>query len=261
MGNGPWLAATGNHLGQIAFAAGETARATTYFREALELNRNHGDLWGIAISLANLSLVAVARGDPDAATVVLKESLDVWRTLGSQEGAVISLAIVAHVFAARGEHRQATRLFAATWAANETLGHEFELPTRDVFARTIALLQRRLGPIQFAEAWSEGTTWSLAQAIAAAAAMPLVVPSTLNEHPADASAPVDGLSPRQREVLHLLVAGQTDRQIADGLFISRRTVQVHVAAIFAKHGVNTRTAAATTAIAAGLVTAEPPPPA
>jgi DNA-binding NarL/FixJ family response regulator len=58
------------------------------------------------------------------------------------------------------------------------------------------------------------------------------------------------------EVLRLLVAGHTDRQIADALFISHRTAQGHVAGIFNKLGVNSRTAAATAAIRDGLVSPE-----
>jgi DNA-binding NarL/FixJ family response regulator len=66
-----------------------------------------------------------------------------------------------------------------------------------------------------------------------------------------------GLTPREVEVLRLLVAGRTDREIAEELFISRRTAQGHVANIFAKLGVNSRTAAATAALRAGLVADEP----
>ena len=50
-----------------------------------------------------------------------------------------------------------------------------------------------------------------------------------------------------------MVAGRTDREIAEALFIGRRTAQGHVANIMAKLGVNSRTAAATAAIAAGFV--------
>ncbi len=54
-------------------------------------------------------------------------------------------------------------------------------------------------------------------------------------------------------MLALLAAGRTDREIAGALFVSVRTVEHHVARILAKLGVRTRTAAATAAIASGLV--------
>ena len=60
-------------------------------------------------------------------------------------------------------------------------------------------------------------------------------------------------------MLRLLVAGRTDREIAEALFIGRRTAEGHVANIFAKLEVNSRTAAATAALAAGLVAPAPGP--
>jgi DNA-binding CsgD family transcriptional regulator len=67
--------------------------------------------------------------------------------------------------------------------------------------------------------------------------------------------PVDtyGLSPREREVLNIVAEGRTDRDIAARLFISERTVHVHVRRILSKLGVSSRTEAAGVAIRQGLV--------
>ena len=62
-----------------------------------------------------------------------------------------------------------------------------------------------------------------------------------------------GLSPRELDVLRLLVDGRTDREIAEELFISPRTAMSHVANIRNKLGVDSRTAAAGIAIREGLV--------
>jgi DNA-binding NarL/FixJ family response regulator len=67
------------------------------------------------------------------------------------------------------------------------------------------------------------------------------------------------LTTREREVLRLLVMGKTDREIAEELFVSLRTAHGHVASIFTKLDVHTRTAAATTAVAAGIVSSHPLP--
>jgi DNA-binding CsgD family transcriptional regulator len=76
-------------------------------------------------------------------------------------------------------------------------------------------------------------------------------------------APVDayGLSPREHEVLVILAEGRTDRDIAARLFISERTVHVHVRRILAKLGVSSRTEAAGVAIRQGLVPSTVPLPA
>ncbi|CAN5860123.1 LuxR family transcriptional regulator [soil metagenome] len=77
----------------------------------------------------------------------------------------------------------------------------------------------------------------------------------------DLSAPstVDrfGLSPRENAVLVVLAEGRTNREIAERLFISERTVAVHVRRILSKLGVSGRVEAAGLAIRLGLVPDDP----
>jgi DNA-binding CsgD family transcriptional regulator len=62
-----------------------------------------------------------------------------------------------------------------------------------------------------------------------------------------------GLSQREVEVLHLLVAGKSNREIADTLCISTNTVANHVRNILTKTNTANRTEAATFAIHEGLL--------
>ena len=61
-----------------------------------------------------------------------------------------------------------------------------------------------------------------------------------------------GLTPRELEVLRLLVAGRSNRQIAEELFISTKTASVHVTNLLAKLGVHSRLEAAAMARRLGL---------
>jgi DNA-binding CsgD family transcriptional regulator len=67
-----------------------------------------------------------------------------------------------------------------------------------------------------------------------------------------ADRPLAGLTPREVEVLRLLVEGRSNRQIAEQLFISGKTASVHVTNILAKLGVHSRLEAAATARRLGL---------
>jgi DNA-binding CsgD family transcriptional regulator len=69
------------------------------------------------------------------------------------------------------------------------------------------------------------------------------------------AAPADthGLSPRELEVLRLVAAGKTNREIASILVVSEHTVARHVQNIFAKVGVSSRTAAGAFAFEHDLV--------
>ncbi|WP_281274023.1 ATP-binding protein [Sphaerisporangium album] len=65
--------------------------------------------------------------------------------------------------------------------------------------------------------------------------------------PGDASGTTTDLTPRETEVLRLVAAGRSNRDIAAELFISAKTVSVHVSNILAKLGVSTRLEAAAAA--------------
>jgi DNA-binding NarL/FixJ family response regulator len=99
-----------------------------------------------------------------------------------------------------------------------------------------------------------------ARAVAKGAAWfdPSVAPRVLESYRgARANGDIDvdelGLSPRELEVLRLLAAGKTNPEIADALFISRRTARAHVSNLLMKLGVRHRGEAAALAHACGLI--------
>jgi DNA-binding NarL/FixJ family response regulator len=70
-----------------------------------------------------------------------------------------------------------------------------------------------------------------------------------------AIAPVaDTLTPREAAVLGLVAAGRTNRQIGEELFISEKTVSVHVSRVMAKLEAASRTEAVSIAYQRGLLT-------
>jgi two-component system, NarL family, response regulator LiaR len=69
----------------------------------------------------------------------------------------------------------------------------------------------------------------------------------------DSSQPVEPVTEREREVLQLVAAGLTNRAIGLKLSISDRTVQGHLASIYAKLHVNSRTEAVTRGLNLGII--------
>lgn len=65
------------------------------------------------------------------------------------------------------------------------------------------------------------------------------------------------LTPREREVLTLIVKGGSNREIADALFLSLDTVRNHVASILGKLGVHSKLQAAAVATQRGLISPDP----
>jgi DNA-binding CsgD family transcriptional regulator len=71
-------------------------------------------------------------------------------------------------------------------------------------------------------------------------------------HKKASSQMTDGLSAREIDVLRLIAAGKTNPEIGEALFISRNTVQNHVASILNKAGLANRAEAAAYAARNGL---------
>jgi non-specific serine/threonine protein kinase len=132
------------------------------------------------------------------------------------------------------------RLLGAADALRERIGLGYRVAESEAALEKVTADARAgLGPEAFSTAWAEGRTRLPAEAVAEACD-PTLIP--VNPRPA--------LTPRETEILRLVATGMTDSSIAEALFISVRTVQNHVAHIFAKLGVRTRAAAA---VAAGLM--------
>jgi DNA-binding NarL/FixJ family response regulator len=62
------------------------------------------------------------------------------------------------------------------------------------------------------------------------------------------------LTPRELEILQLILTGKTNKQIAREIYISERTVEFHLDHIYTKIGVRTRMMAGLWAIRNRLVT-------
>jgi DNA-binding NarL/FixJ family response regulator len=60
----------------------------------------------------------------------------------------------------------------------------------------------------------------------------------------DAGSDAGPLTARERQIVELVAQGKANRQIADELFISEKTVSRHLANAYVKLGVGSRTAAA-----------------
>ena len=96
----------------------------------------------------------------------------------------------------------------------------------------------------------------IARTLMAAVATREATPAASAPPARSAPPPLDDLTERELEVLRLIAAGLNNRQIADRLVISEKTVKTHVSSILGKLHVEDRTQAAVYALRHGLAADE-----
>jgi predicted ATPase/DNA-binding CsgD family transcriptional regulator/DNA-binding XRE family transcriptional regulator len=251
-----------NHLGIVAWGQGDVERAAARCEDAVALQRAAGDAWGLSNSLAYLGLLAGERGEYARAAAAHRDSLELRWAAGAWEDIAGSLADVAVLAAAVGRAEQAARLFGAADAVREEAGRpSIKLPERAVYEHGERRAGTALGENAFAEARAAGRALSAERAVAEAAGLageiagpgPELCTGPANADGADSrSTHPAGLTAREVEVLRLISTGLSNAEVAEALFLSPRTVGVHLRRIYDKLGVSSRAAATRFAFESGL---------
>ncbi|MCA9858170.1 MAG: AAA family ATPase [Thermomicrobiales bacterium] len=241
--------ALGN-LGTVARARGNLDLAKFYGEASL---RHYQDpAFDLAETSALGDLAELAR-DQGNLHLAVERYLAVIERMGEEYEARILADVwlgLAHVAAAWGQHRKSVLLFSAEATLRERVGFAMVVPADAATAEeTLAVLRRTLGEAEFSSSWAEGRGLPIAEVAALAATL---APATGLPATTSPVGPV-ALTHREQDVLRLLAVGQTDRQIAEALFIGARTVSWHVSAILGKLNARTRREAVEQARAVGLV--------
>jgi predicted ATPase/DNA-binding CsgD family transcriptional regulator len=238
-------------LAAVAWRSGDIEGFARHSEEKLRLHRLTGSIWGAADALSNLAEVARLRGEPTRALSLRREALGCYTEVGNRLGILETLRGIATIAMVCRQPIVAARLFGAEDALRRTDG---VVLAADLQARHVSAVESVRAAIDrnaLASAWSAAAALSLEAAVAEALsfAPSLTLPA---DAPDDATARF-GLTDRELEVLRLVVAGKSNPEIGEALFISPRTAQTHVTNILAKLGVATRAEAAAAAVRDGLV--------
>jgi predicted ATPase/DNA-binding CsgD family transcriptional regulator len=238
----PWIAVVVDNIGTIAHFQGDHDRAIALGEQALATWRRFGNAWGIATALQGLGDSAYRQGDLDRAAAQFREGLALHADERDLPGVAWCLERLGLVAINRGDPERAVRLFAATesLAASIGIAHP-DVP--DEHERAVAVAREQLGEHAFALAWELGRALPLDTAIAEAAEVGQAQRATAP--PVSAAEPPSPhvLTERQLQIVRLIAEGLSDQEIADTLFISRRTAMTHVSRILSRLDVPSRTAA------------------
>jgi len=234
------------NLGQVAMAAGDLPKARELLAEALAIHQSSSGPIGVAFGQLYLGQALLAQRESAPATACFRASFTVFAEAGTPATAARAIEGLAGAMVA-SQPVHAARLLGAAAAIREQIGRPRERTDASACERTLASARTELGETAFDAAWEAGKHLTLEQVITEVDAMALVAPAMISPEAAR-----HGLTPREFEVLRLLVEGRSNRAMADVLSLSERTVENHVLHILTKLGLESRTAAATWAVRQGL---------
>ncbi len=146
----------------------------------------------------------------------------------------------------------AARLLGAAATLGKELGYAAPPQERTRNKGAVSTACAALGEQAFAAVWAAGAALPFEGAMAEAEALLAALAECPEPTKAGALAAPGGLSPREVDVVRLIAAGRSNREIADALFVSPSTVISHVRSVLAKLGLDSRAAVAAWAVRHGL---------
>jgi non-specific serine/threonine protein kinase len=222
-----------------ALAQGDDARADALATQALELQKKLGFDWGVADSLVVLGDLAKRRDDVTTAARLYKESLALaWKARDQIQIAEV-FGRLAGVACDYRQFELTGRLLGAAEHLIQLLGQTPGEDSHVRLATTVAAAQSQIGEAAFELAMAAGREADLASIVAEA----LTIGPSSHARQTREELVAGELTSREHDVLALVAKGHTDREIAELLYLSRRTVNYHVANILAKLDVSSRRAA------------------
>ena len=219
-------------LGETALATGDLAGARSLLEQALALAREAATARGEAAALTALGRLARAEGDLPGALSMQHQALQLRHHAGHAGGTAESLEAVGGLLVEAGRHERATRLLGAAAALRGTHGCPRHPAQESAHQADLARARQALGAARFETVWAGGESMSTAAAVAQA--------SRGRGARIRAEHGWPSLTGAEREVAELAGAGLTNAEIAERLFVSRRTVEYHLTHVFAKLGIRSR---------------------
>jgi predicted ATPase/DNA-binding NarL/FixJ family response regulator len=224
-----WSVARGLHgLGSIAAERRDFARARDLFTEALAVFGELEAAPATARCARDLGRLFLAGGEPLKAREPLSTCLRVSFTSGRRIAVARALEALSELALAEDEAERAAALAGVAAGLRTSL----DRPSAETL-RLRSSVERLVGGARTSEAWNAWRSLPLEQVRDRALAFP--------RPPAPRASGPESLTPREREIAELAERGLSNREIAERLTISQATAARHIANIFRKLSISSRT--------------------
>ncbi|GAB5491068.1 MAG: hypothetical protein Phog2KO_12830 [Phototrophicaceae bacterium] len=276
--------------GESQFVSHQYDTAVEAFRQSVSLFKQAGDQWGLTWAYGNLGQSLIELGQVEEAELIYQQSIVICQAIGDVAGWIDVLNKRALLALTQGNHRatesiliQALQIATDNRIALSILTYLINIfvqlhikqnqaliaieiltmlsldsivqqgwrkPELDELDEQLEQLKQQVSHSDFVTHTARGRALSLR----------IFVDELLQKHTqednryvAKTSALIEPLTDREQQILGLIVAGKTNREIADTLTVAIGTVKTHAHNLYSKLGVKNRTQATSRAYDLNLV--------
>jgi len=236
-----------HNRGLALYGLGQYDEALRCLRESYAIDRKAADKLGSAVSLDQIGKCARALGDLIMAWEAHAQSLPLRKEIGDPRGLLVWLEAMALWLANAGCAELAAMALGVVEITRTASTIPLQHHERRDHEETVRMALQQLGAARFETLLAKGRWLSIEEMVAQvhdAAAIRAQELARGERRATDATVVRFGLSPREHEVLLLIAKRYADKEIAEALSISPRTVARHVTGILTKMDVHSRREAA-----------------
>jgi predicted ATPase/DNA-binding CsgD family transcriptional regulator len=238
------------HLGMLHCFDGRTREAQQYFDDVRRRSEQVGERWMLSYAVFGQGLVAVTEERYPEAVDLARASLCLKRDFEDSVGTPLAVELLGWAEAGAGSAARSATLIGAASVLWRAFGQQLYGSAQWMARRERFELRARseLGNAAYDAQKERGAAMGMSEL------MDFALDRSEPSAPQQDTALVAALSPREREVARHLARGLSNRQIAEALVLSHRTIEGHVEHILQKLRMQNRNQ-----VAVALATAGTPP--
>ena len=229
------LAVTSFTYADILSQKGEIKQARSLNKQAIKLARKHNFLQALCWALGADAIFDILQDDLKIATTKIREGAQLSLEQNDNSAVLGYTQLATWLSLQQKNYAQTLYFLSATEKLEKIFGIYYHIPDWDRFSTDKETLKKKSGDAVYKSQWDKGQMDAPEDVVVS-----IIQFCELAEKQFSPNPLLEALTPREQEVLALLVTGKSNDEIAEELVVVLKTAEKHVGNVLRKLGVKNR---------------------